>query len=99
MACNKPDQFSRNKRSVWEVSPQPFPEAHFATFPEELIKPCILAGCPAAGTVLDPFMGSGTTALVARANGCKAIGVELNAEYIEIAAKRLSQAVLDFSPH
>lgn len=86
----------RNKRSVWEVTTQPFPEAHFATFPEELIKPCILAGCPAGGTVLDPFGGSGTTALVARDNGCKAILIELNAAYIEIVKRRLSQEVLDF---
>jgi DNA modification methylase len=73
-----------------------FSEAHFATFPEELIKPCILGGCPAGGTVLDPFGGSGTTGLVARANGCKAILIELNAEYVEIAKRRLSQEVLQF---
>ena len=88
---------NRNKRSVWTVSTAPFPEAHFATFPAELIKPCILAGCPAGGTVLDPFFGSGTTGLVARANGCKCIGVELNPEYIEIAARRLNQHVLNFA--
>jgi DNA modification methylase len=87
---------SRNKRTVWEVNSQPFPEAHFATFPEDLIKPCILAGCPQGGTVLDPFMGSGTTGLVARNLQCKAIGIELNPEYIEIAAKRLSQKVFQF---
>jgi DNA modification methylase len=87
----------RNKRTVWTVNPQPFPEAHFATFPEELIKPCILAGCPAGGTVLDPFMGSGTTALVARNLQCNAVGLELNAAYIEIAKKRLSQEVLSFA--
>lgn len=86
----------RNKRSVWQVTTQPFAEAHFATFPEDLIKPCILAGCPGGGTVLDPFLGSGTTGLVARANGCRCIGVELNPEYIEIAAKRLGQHVLQF---
>lgn len=88
----------RNKRSVWTVATQPFSEAHFATFPEELIRPCILAGCPPGGTVLDPFFGSGTTGLVARSQGCKYIGIELNAEYIRIAAKRLSQEVLDFAP-
>src|ERR1039458_4056085 len=70
----------RNKRSVWEVTTQPFPEAHFATFPEDLIKPCILAGCPAGGTVLDPFFGSGTTGLVASKLHCKCIGVELRSE-------------------
>jgi DNA modification methylase len=86
----------RNKRSVWTVATQPFPEAHFATFPEELIKPCILAGCPAGGTVLDPFGGSGTTGLVARANGCKAILIELSAEYVKIAEKRLRQEVIEF---
>jgi DNA modification methylase len=87
----------RNKRSVWEVTTQPFPEAHFATFPEDLIKPCILAGCPAGGTVLDPFFGSGTTGLVASKLHCKCIGVELNAEYIKIAEKRLGQDVLHFA--
>jgi site-specific DNA-methyltransferase (cytosine-N4-specific) len=86
----------RNKRTVWEVNPQPFPEAHFATFPEELIKPCILAGCPAGGWVLDPFIGSGTTALVARNLQCNAVGLELNPAYIEIAKKRLAQKVLAF---
>lgn len=159
-------QSSRNKRTVWEVATEPFPEAHFATFPTELIKPCILAGtsergaCSSCGTpwkriiesetrngsgsgkagnlpigkkaggtqvredhdirlgpcvetrtvgwepqckcqrdampciVLDPFMGSGTTLEVARMNGCAAIGIELNPEYVEIAKRRLSQDVL-----
>lgn len=87
----------RNKRSVWTVNVQGFAEAHFATFPEELIKPCILAGCPAGGTVLDPFFGSGTTGLVAQANGCKCIGIELNPAYIEIAKRRLRQETFDFS--
>lgn len=86
----------RNRRSVWEVPTQSFSDAHFATFPEALIQPCILAGCPVGGTVLDPFMGSGTTALVARANGCNAVGLELNPEYIGIARKRLRQSVLEF---
>ena len=84
----------RNKRTVWTVPTQSFSEAHFATFPEELIRPCILAGCPAGGTVLDPFMGSGTTGVVAQMNGCKAIGIELNGEYIEIAKRRLAQHIL-----
>ena len=86
----------RNKRTVWEVNPQPFPEAHFATFPEELIKPCILAGCPLRGTVLDPFIGSGTTALVARNLQCHAIGLEINPKYIDIARGRLAQKVMSF---
>src|SRR5208337_4209928 len=93
---NTLDALTRNKRSVWTIATQPFPEAHFATFPEDLIKPCILAGCPPGGTVLDPFFGSGTTGLVARANGCKCIGVELNPEYIKIAEKRLAQEVISF---
>lgn len=84
----------RNKRTVWTVNTEPFPEAHFATFPPALILPCILAGCPVDGTVLDPFMGAATVALVAKENGRKAIGCELNAEYIDMAARRLSQEVL-----
>lgn len=86
----------RNKRSVWTVSTQAFPEAHFAVFPEDLIKPCILAGCPTGGTVLEPFCGSGTTLLVARNLGCNSIGIELNPEYVKIAERRLSQDVMDF---
>jgi hypothetical protein len=88
----------RNKRSVWEIATQPFPEAHFATFPEELIKPCILAGCPAGGTVLDPFGGSMTTMLVARDLNCNGVAIELNEEYIEIGKRRLRQEVFNFDP-
>ncbi len=80
-----------NKRSVWTVSTKPFAGAHFATFPEDLITPCILAGCPKDGIVLDPFMGAGTTALVSLSHGRKFIGLELNPEYISIANKRLKQ--------
>jgi len=79
----------RNKHSVWSISTQPFPEAHFATFPEKLIIPCIKAGCPEGGIVYDPFMGAGTTALVALKLGRKFIGSELNPDYIEIANKRI----------
>lgn len=86
----------RNKRDVWTVNTDPFPEAHFATFPPALILSCVLAGCPAGGAVLDPFMGAATTALVAKANGRRAIGIELSEEYCEIAAKRLSQEVMNF---
>jgi DNA modification methylase len=68
----------RNKRSVWTVTTQPFKEAHFATFPPALIEPCILAGCPAGGTVLDPFGGAGTTGLVADRHGRDVILIELN---------------------
>jgi DNA modification methylase len=80
----------RNKRSVWTVATQPFKEAHFATFPPALIEPCILAGCPQAGTVLDPFGGAGTTGLVADRRQRSAILIELNPEYAEIARKRIS---------
>ena len=76
---------NRNKRSVWTVTTQPFKEAHFAVFPPKLIEPCILAGCPIDGIVLDPFMGSGTTAMVAIQNSRNYIGFELNPEYIKIA--------------
>jgi DNA modification methylase len=79
----------RNKRSVWTVATKPFKEAHFATFPPDLIKPCILAGCPAGGVVLDPFMGSGTTGMVAAIHQRNFIGFELNPEYCKMAEKRI----------
>ena len=78
----------RNKRSVWTVATQPYSEAHFATFPEDLIKPCILAGSRAGDTVLDPFAGSGTTGQVAIELGRKAILIELNPAYMELAQDR-----------
>ena len=81
----------RNRRSVWTVTTKPFKGAHFATFPPDLIEPCILAGCPASGTVLDPFLGSGTTAVVALRNGRNAIGCELNPDYVEMAKLRVAQ--------
>lgn len=84
---------TRNKRDVWIVTTKGFSEAHFATYPEELITPCILAGCPVDGVVLDPFMGAGTTAVVAVKNNRHYIGFELNPEYIEIAEKRIANAV------
>lgn len=79
---------TRNKRSVWEVAPEAFREAHFATFPMALITPMILAGCPVDGTVLDPFAGTGTTGLAANANERHFIGLELNPEYIAMAHAR-----------
>lgn len=78
-----------NKRSVWTVTTKPFKEAHFATFPEDLIAPCIKAGCPEYGVVLDPFMGAGTTAVVARKLNRKYVGYELNSKYIDIAQRRM----------
>ena len=83
------DYLTRNKRSVWSVAIQPFRGAHFATFPEKLIVDCIKAGCPIGGIVLDPFMGSGTTAVVARKLNRNYIGFELNSEYINISNERL----------
>jgi len=80
----------RNKRSVWSVNVKPYKEAHFATFPAELITPCVLAGCPKDGTILDPFGGSGTTAEVALENRRSAILIELNPEYIKLAEKRIA---------
>lgn len=83
----------RNKRSVWTVSPKPYKGAHFATFPPDLIEPCILAGCPKDGTVLDPFGGSGTTAGVAVKNGRNSILCELNPEYAELIPERVKSIV------
>ena len=85
------DREFRNKRDVWIVPTRPLRETHFATFPEKLIMNCILAGCPENGIVLDPFIGSGTTGIVARKFNRKYIGFELNPEYIEIANKRLQK--------
>lgn len=78
-----------NRRSVWTVATQPFSGAHFATYPPDLIEPCILAGCPEGGTVLDPFFGAGTTGLVSDRLGRNCIGCELNPEYAALAESRL----------
>jgi DNA modification methylase len=79
----------RNKRSVWTINTQPFKEAHFAVFPEELPDTCIKAGCPEGGVVLDPFIGSGTTGLIAKKQNKNFIGIELNPKYIKLANNRL----------
>tara|TARA_B100000686_G_scaffold153767_1_gene161221 strand:+ start:128 stop:1096 length:969 start_codon:yes stop_codon:yes gene_type:complete len=92
--CTNPVANTRNRRSVWTISTAAYPGAHFATFPPKLIEPCIMAGCPEGGTVLDPFLGSGTTGAVAQKNGCKFIGIELNEEYLQLAVKRFTQKVL-----
>ena len=84
---------TKNKRSVWSIPVASYSEAHFATYPPELIKPCILAGCPEGGTVLDPFGGSGTTAQVASNLNRNAILCELNPEYVEIAKGRLHESL------
>jgi len=79
----------RNIRNVWTVATQPFSEAHFATFPPALIEPCIKAGCPRGGVVLDPFAGAGTTGLVADRLGRDAILIELNEDYSGISRRRI----------
>lgn len=84
----------RNKRDVWSITTKAVKEAHFATFPEELIKPCILAGCRLGGVVLDPFFGSGTTGRVAREYGRNYIGIELNPEYVKMASHRAVEVQL-----
>jgi DNA modification methylase len=83
----------KNKRSVWTVNAKGYKGAHFAVYPENLILPCVLAGCPAGGTVFDPFTGSGTTAVVALKNGRNYIGTELNPDYIKIAEARIKESV------
>lgn len=82
----------RNKRSVWTVSTKPFKGAHFATFPLDLVEPCILAGCPVGGVVLDPFGGAGTTGLCAVKNNRNATLCELNREYALMAQERITHA-------
>ena len=104
--CGRPDNASntagmkdysgkRNKRSVWTVTTKPYSGAHFATFPPDLIEPCILAGAPVGGVVLDPFMGSGTTAAVAVLNGRNYLGCELNPAYKELQDIRIRDAHLE----
>ena len=80
----------RNKRTVWTIPTRPYKGAHFATFPEALVEPCILAGCPEGGICLDPFFGAGTTGLVAKKLGRRFIGIELNEAYIGMAQKRIA---------
>lgn len=79
----------RNKRDVWNINTKPCKEAHFATFPDTLIEPCVLAGCSENGIILDPFMGAGTTGMVAKKHNRNYVGIELNPEYIKIAENRI----------
>lgn len=79
----------RNKRCVWRIATRPFRGSHFAVFPEDLVETPIKAGCPKGGIVLDPFMGSGTTAVVAKRLGRNYLGIELNPQYIEMAERRI----------
>jgi site-specific DNA-methyltransferase (cytosine-N4-specific) len=87
---------TRNKRSVWTVTTKPYAGAHFAVFPSDLIEPCILAGAPVGGIVLDPFMGSGTTAQVAQNLGRQYLGCELNPAYLDLQNIRTAQQSFGF---
>jgi len=84
---------TKNKRSVWSITNKPYKGAHFATFPRDLVEPCILAGSRVNDTILDPFMGSGTTAMVAKSLGRYYLGCELHEEYRELIEKRISMPV------
>ena len=92
---SRPALTHRNKRDVWTVTTKPYKGSHFATFPPDLIEPCILSGSRVGGVVLDPFMGSGTTCMVAKQNGRGYIGIELNPEYVELAKKRIYEGTKD----
>lgn len=92
------DYETRNKRDVWTMSSQPFSGAHFATFPMRLPETCILAGSRVGGTVLDPFNGSGTTGIAAMNNGRNYVGIDLNAEYLEITRRRFTEEVQYATP-
>lgn len=80
----------RNRRAVWTIPTKPYAEAHFATFPETLIEPMVLAGCPKDGLVLDPFSGAATTGVVSKKLGRNYIGIELNPEYVKLSEERLA---------
>ena len=82
----------RRKRDVWSIPTKGYEGAHFATFPEKLVEPCVLAGCPWGGVVLDPFNGAGTTGVVALRHHRKYIGIELNPKYVEMAKKRIDES-------
>ena len=84
----------RNKRTVWSIALSKFRDAHFAVYPESLVETCLKASCPPEGTVLDPFSGAGTTALVAKKSGRKYVAIDCVPEYIEIAKRRLAEANL-----
>jgi DNA modification methylase len=89
----------KNKRTVWQINTEACNEAHFAVFPKNLVRPCILAGSPVGGIVLDPFFGSGTVGVVATETGRKCVGIELKADYIKIAKQRLTSEAQPLIPH
>jgi DNA modification methylase len=90
---------TRNKRDVWIISTSKMQDMHFATFPEQLVEPCILAGSNEGDTILDPFIGSGTTAVAARKLNRNAIGIDLNKDYLAIAQKRITAVTLPMPLH
>jgi len=81
----------RNKRTVWSISTKQFKGEHFAVYPKDLVKPILIAGCPPNGVVLDPFIGSGTTAVVAKELGMHFIGIDINPEYVKMAEERIKK--------
>ena len=89
---------TKNRRTVWSVNTEPFPDAHFAVFPRSLVRPCLLAGTREGDVVLDPFYGSGTVGQVALELGRRCIGIELNPDYVEIAHKRTSAVQSELTP-
>jgi DNA modification methylase len=100
-AATGPNGTGRNRRSVWTIPSEPFPDAHFATFPQALVEPCIMAGTsldPVPGIVLDPFMGSGTVAQVAQRLGRRRLGIELNPAYAAMVDARTRQLAFDLAP-
>lgn len=80
---------TRNRRDVWTIATKPYDKAHFATFPPALIEPCVIAGCPPDGIILDPFCGSGTTLEVATKHGRESIGIEINPDYVKLSNERI----------
>jgi DNA modification methylase len=88
----------KNKRSIWSINTEPCKEAHFAVFPRALVQPCLLSGSPRDGLVLDPFFGSGTVGVVAVETGRRCVGIELKADYVEIARQRLRNAMPPLMP-
>ncbi len=95
MALQRGDYLTRNRRTVWTVNTMPYAGAHFATMPEKLVEPCILAGCPLGGLVFDPFCGSGTVLAVAQRLGRRGVGTDLS--YQDLAKERTAQRGIPFS--
>jgi len=98
IAVHKPHPKGANRRTVWTVAPKRYTGAHFATYPVELVEPCVLAGAPAGGLVLDPFAGAGTTGVAALKHRRRFLGIELSPEYAEMARARLSVPSLTCLP-